>query len=376
MIPKNLCSGCSACLNICPKKAISMKKENGFLYPSIDYSVCIDCHNCEKICPQLSSSKKHEELFIIAAYAKDENIRKNSSSGGIFSLFAQKYLSNNGIVIGCAMAEDFKSAKHIAIKNEQDLRFLRGSKYLQSQTGQIFSDVKKFLLEGKNVLFSGTPCQVAGLSAFIPDSMKKNLLTIDVICHGVPSPLVWEKYIEAREKEAGAKTKAVSFRKKTDKTKEYSLFIEFENGKTFNESIKNNFYLRGFVNNLFLRPSCYNCEIKNNAYKSDITLADYWGAEDVFEKEEVEKGISLVITHSEKGKKELAILQTSAFMIEVNKEAALKKNQSYYKKAKINSLTKNFMKDIKKQDIDKVLKKYCSSEFIPRLKRKIYKLFK
>ena len=376
MIPKNLCSGCSACLNICPKKAISMKKENGFLYPSIDYSVCIDCHNCEKICPQLSSSKKYEEPFIIAAYAKDENIRKNSSSGGIFSLFAQKYLSNNGIVIGCAMAEDFKSAKHIAIKNEQDLRFLRGSKYLQSQTGQIFSDVKKFLLEGKNVLFSGTPCQVAGLSAFIPDSMKKNLLTIDVICHGVPSPLVWEKYIEAREKEAGAKTKAVSFRKKTDKTKEYSLFIEFENGKTFNESIKNNFYLRGFVNNLFLRPSCYNCEIKNNAYKSDITLADYWGAEDVFEKEEVEKGISLVITHSEKGKKELAILQTSAFMIEVNKEAALKKNQSYYKKAKINSLTKNFMKDIKKQDIDKVLKKYCSSEFIPRLKRKIYKLFK
>ena len=376
MIPKNLCSGCSACLNICPKKAISMKKENGFLYPSIDYSVCIDCHNCEKICPQLSSSKKHEELFIIAAYAKDENIRKNSSSGGIFSLFAQKYLSNNGIVIGCAMAEDFKSAKHIAIKNEQDLRFLRGSKYLQSQTGQIFSDVKKFLLEGKNVLFSGTPCQVAGLSAFIPDSMKKNLLTIDVICHGVPSPLVWEKYIEAREKEAGAKTKAVSFRKKTGKTKGYSLFIEFENGKTFNESIKNNFYLRGFVNNLFLRPSCYNCEIKNNAYKSDITLADYWGAEDVFEKEEVEKGISLVITHSEKGKKELAILQTSAFMIEVNKEAALKKNQSYYKKAKINSLTKNFMKDIKKQDIDKVLKKYCSSEFIPRLKRKIYKLFK
>ncbi len=376
MIPKNLCSGCSACLNICPKKAISMKKENGFLYPSIDYSVCIDCHNCEKICPQLSSSKKYEEPFIIAAYAKDENIRKNSSSGGIFSLFAQKYLSNNGIVIGCAMAEDFKSAKHIAIKNEQDLRFLRGSKYLQSQTGQTFSDVKKFLLEGKNVLFSGTPCQVAGLSAFIPDSMKKNLLTIDVICHGVPSPLVWEKYIEAREKEAGAKTKAVSFRKKTDKTKEYSLFIEFENGKTFNESIKNNFYLRGFVNNLFLRPSCYNCEIKNNAYKSDITLADYWGAEDVFEKEEVEKGISLVITHSEKGKKELAILQTSAFMIEVNKEAALKKNQSYYKKAKINSLTKNFMKDIKKQDIDKVLKKYCSSEFIPRLKRKIYKLFK
>ena len=376
MIPKNLCSGCSACLNICPKKAISMKKENGFLYPSIDYSVCIDCHNCEKICPQLSSSKKHEEPFIIAAYAKDENIRKNSSSGGIFSLFAQKCLSNNGIVIGCAMAEDFKSAKHIAIKNEQDLRFLRGSKYLQSQTEQIFSDVKKFLLEGKNVLFSGTPCQVAGLSAFIPDSMKKNLLTIDVICHGVPSPLVWEKYIEAREKEAGAKTIAVSFRKKTDKTKEYSLFIEFENGKTFNESIKNNFYLRGFVNNLFLRPSCYNCEIKNNAYKSDITLADYWGAEDVFEKEEVEKGISLVITHSEKGKKELAILQTSAFMIEVNKEAALKKNQSYYKKAKINSLTKNFMKDIKRQDIDKVLKKYCSSEFIPRLKRKIYKLFK
>ena len=376
MISKNLCSGCSACLNICPKKAISMKKENGFLYPSIDYSVCIDCHNCEKICPQLSSSKKYEEPFIIAAYAKDENIRKNSSSGGIFSLFAQKCLSNNGIVIGCAMAEDFKSAKHIAIKNEQDLRFLRGSKYLQSQMGQTFSDVKKFLLEGKNVLFSGTPCQVAGLSAFIPDSMKKNLLTIDVICHGVPSPLVWEKYIEAREKEAGAKTKAVSFRKKTGKTKGYSLFIEFENGKTFNESIKNNFYLRGFVNNLFLRPSCYNCEIKNNAYKSDITLADYWGAEDVFEKEEVEKGISLVITHSEKGKKELAILQTSAFMIEVNKEAALKKNQSYYKKAKINSLTKNFMKDIKKQDIDKVLKKYCSSEFIPRLKRKIYKLFK
>lgn len=376
MISKNLCSGCSACLNICPKKAISMKKENGFLYPSIDYSVCIDCHNCEKICPQLSSSKKYEEPFIIAAYAKDENIRKNSSSGGIFSLFAQKYLSNNGIVIGCAMAEDFKSAKHIVIKDEQDLRFLRGSKYLQSQMGQTFSDVKKFLLEGKNVLFSGTPCQVAGLSAFIPDSMKKNLLTIDVICHGVPSPLVWEKYIEAREKEAGAKTKAVSFRKKTDKTKEYSLFIEFENGKTFNESIKNNFYLRGFVNNLFLRPSCYNCEIKNNAYKSDITLADYWGAEDVFEKEEVEKGISLVITHSEKGKKELAILQTSAFMIEVNKEAALKKNQSYYKKAKINSLTKNFMKDIKRQDIDKVLKKYCSSEFIPRLKRKIYKLFK
>lgn len=376
MLPKNFCSGCSACFAACGKKAITMEKDNeGFYYPKIDDKICVSCSLCKKICPEKSFNEKKEPI-IYAAYAKNHDIRKSSSSGGIFSLLAKKILDENGIVIGAAMSEDFYYAKHIAVTSEDDLKLLRGSKYIQSYTGNIFETVKNALLNNKKVLFSGTPCQVVGLKSYLPETLQENLLTVDFICHGVPSPFIWEKYIKAREKEAAAKAVAVSFRKKINGWNNYSLFIEFSNGKIFSESVRENLYLRGFISDLFSRPSCYNCKIKDNAYQSDITLSDFWGAEKIFKDENIQDGVSLIIIHSEKGNDVVSLIKDTAYLKQVEKTSALSGNKSYYQSAKRNPMRKKFMKEAQKKDIDKLLKKYCSYSLISRLRRKIYKIIK
>ena len=188
------CVGCGACENVCPVKAISMQEnEEGFLYPVVDSDLCVSCNKCNHVCPVQKNEKKAVVSKAYAAWNKDDAILRGSSSGGVFSILAQYVLRKGGVVCGAAFDEG-NVVKHILVENAADLEKLRGSKYVQSEIGHIFVQIKDLLKSGRQVLFSGTPCQVAGLNSYLEKDFD-NLLTVDVACHGVPSPKVWQKYI-------------------------------------------------------------------------------------------------------------------------------------------------------------------------------------
>ena len=211
---KSLCAGCSACANICPKKCIEMVADDrGFLYPSVNVSECVQCGLCNKICPFLNPKEVREDKNAYAAYYKDESVRGLSSSGGLFGCLAEDILNQNGVVFGAAFADDFKSIKHIGIERKEDLPKLYGSKYLQSVIGDSYKSAENYLKADRLVLFVGTSCQISGLKAYLRKDYN-NLLTIDVICHGAPSPLVWRDYVAEKEQKYGSKIVGANFRNK------------------------------------------------------------------------------------------------------------------------------------------------------------------
>ncbi len=375
MTPKKSCTGCAACLSICPVNAIRMVKDNeGFVYPEINEKVCIDCGKCSRVCP-VGQNKVHiDEPETYMAYSVDETVRKNSSSGGIFTLLAERVLEKDGIVVGCALTEDCRTAHHVIIENKSDLYRLRGSKYVQSMVEDTLNRVKTELKNGRRVLFSGTPCQIAGLKSFL-DKTYNNLLTVDVICHGTPSPLVWEKYVDFREKKANSKTNKVMFRNKVKGWKNYSLSFDFDNGSVYSSSITDDLYLKGFVLNYYLRPSCYNCSFKSQNYYSDITLADFWGINRIFSEENDDKGISLVLLHNSNGKHAFDSIQDFCYSKKVVFDEAIKSNPSYFNSVPNNNIRKHFFHDLEKKKINSVLNKYCGNSFVTKIRRKIYNIF-
>lgn len=299
---KKLCSGCSACANVCPKNCISMvADEKGFLYPSVDKSLCVNCGLCDKTCPILNSKPIEENKVAYAAYNTDDKTRIVSSSGGLFGCIANEILSRNGVVFGAAYADDFKSIKHIGIERKEDLPKLYGSKYLQSEIGYSYKTVKEYLKAGREVLFVGTSCQISGLKAYLGKNYE-NLLTIDVICHGSPSPLIWKEYATAKETEFGSKIIAADFRNKRFGWKKSVLLLLFANGKEYCELGGKTEYVKGFLMNLYLRESCYKCQCKGEYVLSDISLGDFWGIESVLPDFSDNKGASAVILNTEKGK--------------------------------------------------------------------------
>lgn len=213
MVERKKCCGCSACYNICPQDCITMEEDNlGFLYPTINKNNCVNCNLCENVCPPLH--KKKDEKYIPSAwggYVSDKNLRLASSSGGLFSLFAKQIINEDGIIFGAALTDDCRKVKHIMVNNIQDLAKLRGSKYVQSEIGNTYKIAQKELQAGRKVVFSGTPCQIEGLNLFLKKEYK-NLLTIEIICHGTPAPRLFEKYIDFMEKKLGDIIKHVFFR--------------------------------------------------------------------------------------------------------------------------------------------------------------------
>lgn len=299
---KNICTGCALCVNICNHKAIVMKPdEKGFLYPVIDSSKCVSCKLCQKKCPQNSELSLNSEGSVYAAMAKNDEIRKKSSSGGIFSIFAEWIINNQGVVIGAALMSDM-SVCHISVSSIGELEKLRGSKYVQSEIGTIYQSVKDTLESGKKVLFSGTPCQVDGLYKFLGYN-PENLITIDLLCHGTPSPNVFSKYISYIEDIYGKKVVNANFREKNPGWKDFHLKLIFDDGTTIID--KEHTYINGFLKNYFLRESCYKCKYTNKTRVGDITLGDYWGYKQSFPKfvEDDDNGISVIMLNTDKGKK-------------------------------------------------------------------------
>lgn len=331
---KKDCCGCHACVSICAKHCITMQAdEEGFLYPIVDKDVCTDCGLCEKVCPVINQSEPRKPLKVYAAKNKDEEIRRQSSSGGIFTLLAEKVINEGGVVFGARFDEDW-NVIHAWTDTIEGIAAFRGSKYVQSTIGDTYRETKDFLKQGRKVLFSGTPCQIAGLKKYLRKDYD-NLLTVDVVCHGVPSPLVWRAYLdETREQlraQRGVGKKSVplsmdelpvvtgiSFRDKTNGWKKYGFRLRYAASKAAENMVSaplykeekemlqpftENVFMRGFLANLYLRPSCYACAARSGKSGSDISLADYWGVKAYHPEFADDKGIGLLLINTLEGER-------------------------------------------------------------------------
>lgn len=320
---KQDCCGCNACAQICPKQCITMQEDNeGFLYPRVDTENCIDCHLCEKICPVSNHGTERKPLKVYAAINKDEEVRKQSSSGGIFTALAEQVIKQGGVVFGARFDEQWQ-VKHDYAETMEGLAAFRGSKYVQSRIENTYQEAERFLKARRKVLFSGTPCQIAGLQNYLRKEYD-NLLTVDFICHGVPSPMVWRRYLKeevARQcdrknsvlshpiHEEDVLVEGISFRDKTMGWKKFSFALTLSTTNGSGEKIQfcscspmtKNEYLRGFMSNVYLRPSCYSCAFKKQKSGSDITLADFWNIGLYNKQLDDNHGLSLMLLNNSKG---------------------------------------------------------------------------
>lgn len=370
------CCGCGACENVCPQSCIEMRRNGeGFLYPTVNVDKCIGCGMCEKSCPVLNTETNPPSIVkaAYAAFTIDEEVRLESSSGGIFSELAEYVLQNGGVVFGCAMSEDCKKARHIMIEKPKDLKYLRGSKYLQSEIGRTYRETKEMLKRQTLVLYSGTPCQIAGLKAYLGNNTYDNLLTVDVICHGVSPQSVWKNYLCTLENKFSANADTVSFRNKLYGWKNFNLSCSFKNGSEYHGKVGYDLFLKGFVSDYYLRESCYNCKFKGKNIQSNITLGDFWGIDNVLPEINDDKGVSVVLVHSEKGQSAINSILNKIKLFEVSEQNALASNPAYYKSVMPNGVRHAFFRDLNKKK--PVFKKYCGSTLSSRLIRKFYSVF-
>ena len=360
---KSKCSGCHSCMNICPKNCIEMKvDQEGFWYPAVDKEKCIKCGLCEKRCPILNDMNIENTPHAYACYNKDEEIRKESSSGGIFTLLASYIIDNGGIVYGAAFNQNFE-VEHIEVTNKQNLSKLRGSKYVQSKLGNTYSKIKEHLNQNKLVYFSGTPCQIDGLLCFL-NKKYDNLICQDIVCHGVPSPKIWKHYLKKFDLEKNAK---ISFRDKSTGWDSYSFSIK-QDSNSFKELSSQNEYMKVFLKDLCLRPSCYDCHSKSLHRNSDITLADFWGIKEVCPEMYDNKGTSLVFINSDKGKKLFDKISNDIKYQEVDINDASKHNPSSFKSVNIPEKREEYMANIFNNQFDKYSKKYTKLPSLLRIK--------
>jgi len=306
---KNECTGCGACVSVCPKKAITMQPdEEGFLYPAVNGDLCVECDLCEKRCPVGKEIPGHK-LHAYGMQHKDESIRRQSSSGGVFTALARGMFAAGGVVFGAAFDETLR-VEHIGAFDETELAAMRGSKYVQSDAADAMANAASLLERGIPVLFSGTPCQIAGLKARVGKKHDDQLLTVDFVCHGVPSPGVFASYIAELEKKYGKRVTAYTFRDKRKGWADFSAVATFEDGTEHVGQQTTEPFLYGFLQNLYLRPSCVQCSaLRGEHHVSDITIADLWGAQQICPDKNDDTGLSLVFVNTQKGRKALEAAQ-------------------------------------------------------------------
>lgn len=370
------CTGCAACYNVCTRNSISMERNaEGFLYPVIDEKKCIHCNRCKSVCPiNQNMMNSHPFRKALAIRSNDEEVRCKSSSGGIFALLAKNTIDNGGVVVAASLSEDCRLVNHIAVSNIGDMPKLYGAKYLQSNIGKVYVDVKEYLSAGKRVLFVGTPCQIEGILSFLGEK-PVNLLLVDFICHGIPSPLVWGKYIDSLCRKKKASPIFVNFRDKSLGWKMYSLKIDFDNDSEYLATHYEDLYLRGYIyKNLFMRESCYNCMFRKENRLSDITIADCWGASKVCPELDDDKGLSMVLVHSEEGYNKIRLLLNESAYKELNYEEALAVNPSAISSPQRPRERDRFFSELKSnKDIRILLKRYCGLSLSRKIKHMIKK---
>lgn len=336
------CTGCSACSNTCPESAIQMTLINGFYKPCIDETKCVFCKKCISVCPQNSELKQTDyKTVAFACKNKDNAVRIKSASGGIFSVLAEKVLSEGGFVYGAAFDNDFM-VHHIRITKSNDLSKLRRSKYVQSYIDDIFRQIKQDLTDGRMVLFSGTPCQCAGLNSYLNKDYN-NLIIVEVLCHGVPSPVIWKNYLNYRIKKSKESRKIVECMFRTKDTSPKSswsnsyMYIKLDKGE-YNVNSNHDPYMMLFArSNVILNDSCYECRYRNLIDRgyADISICDFWNINCISPDFDDDKGISLMMIHSEKGNEFLESCKGQMELLNVNPKKALSYNSSFSQPEKL-----------------------------------------
>lgn len=330
---KKKCCGCSACVQRCPKQCIRLEEDTeGFLYPQVDEETCIKCGLCEKVCPILNQADKLSVLEVLAVKNPNDEERMNSSSGGVFLPLAREVIKQGGVVFGAVYDESWE-VHHVYAEKIEDVYPMMGSKYLQSKIGNSFKDAERFLKQGREVMFVGSPCQIAGLRTYLRNKEYPNLLAVDFLCHGVPSPGVWRRYLaetyggyDAKEQSrlqatAGKNSVLLSslnatspigdikFRDKRESGwKKYRFVVRQKSASKADQNTVlssdihyDNPFMRGFLSDIYLRPSCYACKCKNGVNHSDMTIADFWGINQIAPEFDDDKGVGLVLLNTKKG---------------------------------------------------------------------------
>ena len=365
IIKKEDCVGCNACVQRCPKQCISYHEdEQGFLYPKVDESLCIKCGLCEKVCPVINQAEPRKPIAVYAARNLDTEVQKNSSSGGVFFALAKSVIEQGGVVFG-AKFNDKWEVVHDYAETLDGIRAFQGSKYVQSRIEDNFAKAERFLKDGRKVMFTGTPCQLAGLRLFLRKDYGEQLLKVDVVCHGVPSPLIWREYLKfitARPTGAPAgkntdfislngipASAGISFRDKKLGWEKYGFSVrtaatngsgensDFQSairqnpeGKfIFFETHDKNLFMQIFLRDLDLRPSCYDCPTKCGKAHSDITLADFWGVEKLLPQAYDSNGVSLILIHTLRGNMAVESLPIETYKTDYG--AAIESNRSIEK---------------------------------------------
>lgn len=364
---KEMCTGCSACSNICEKHAIKMiPDEKGFLYPVIDEDKCVECGMCQRVCHTYKEKKRIYKESTFAYVNENTRTLMESSSGGAFSFIADEILREKGFICGAVFDENMK-VRHIVSDNASEVSFMRKSKYVQSDMGNVYQIIKKRLIAGEKVLFTGTPCQVIGLKTFLNKEYDK-LFCVDIICHSAPSPLIFEKYLLMKEKEIG-KIEGIDFRDKSNGYINYSVRFHTLEGDVLEEHNTNR-YIQGFTGDLYSRDCCKNCPVKERVgYFSDLTLGDLWGGEKFASGIDSSKGASLVVVHTSKG----ASLMKNSLMVQVDLEEAIKNNPMYRFSHKKNKDAESFWNIFSKKGLEAAYNYIYQPSFFRKLKLKLQK---
>lgn len=327
---KKACVGCGACAAVCAAGAIELQPdEGGFPYPRVDAARCVGCGACGEVCPVLGEKEKRPVQQALAARSRNEAQRRSSSSGGIFPLLAQLVLARGGAVYGAAFAPDLRSVEHIRLDDASQLPLLQSSKYIQSAAEAAFADVRQQLERGRWVLFSGAPCQTAALKRFLGGDPER-LLMVDILCHGVGSPAVWQTYLAEEEQAAGAQLCAVSLRDKSRGWSGYGTALRFSDGRCVRRTRTADPFLRCYAWDLMLRESCYVCPFKESNFAGDITLGDLWGIRHLTLSPELndDGGTSLVLLRSKKGRALWAEAAGEVLAEEIDAAEALSHNSA------------------------------------------------
>lgn len=381
-VAKNIemCTGCMLCYNICPVDAIKMvPDEKGFLYPVIQTEQCIGCGACERKCPanddnvnlknfsaidndksvSLVDKTQSYKKIVKAAWSKNKKTRSKSSSGGLFSVLAEAVLKQGGVICASKFTYDFYKVEFDICENIEDLNPFCGSKYIQSSPNMIYRRIKHILKSGRKVLFVGTGCQVAALKRYL-DTSFENLICIDLVCHGVPSPKIWKDYIDYLISKHDQKAvKDVSFRTKEPSWKEYSLKVVFEDGKTYQKPKIKDPYMIAFAKDIMLRPSCSHCQYACLEREGDITLCDFWAYRSFnFKTRNTEKGISCCIINSAKGKVLFDLISDKLVIEDKDIKEAISGNRSLVRPWNNNKESEKFWLSYEENGMD-ALFEYC-----------------
>lgn len=363
-IKKDECVGCGACSSICIKRCIKMRYDfEGFKYPFYDNDQCVNCGMCQNVCPVRYKKEKATNkntmdsdiiMYALAGYSKSNEMQMESTSGGIFPLLALAVLAKGGSVYGAAFNEDFEVV-HIGVKDRENLKKLQKSKYVQSDTGDIFQEVKKLLENDNWVLFSGTPCQISALKTFL-GSDNDHLLCVGVICHGVSAPMIWKRYLKVFHKDK--RIEKINFRDKKYGWKDLVFSVTYDDGSEYLCPSSEEPFFSGFLKNLFLRRSCYNCKFKANKTECDIMLGDAWGVDSYAGEVENKKGTSLVLIHNQKGAEWMKEIENNLRYEKILIGQAIRYNPRLIKSVEWNKNRIHFYDDLKKMSFKLCMKKY------------------